>query len=61
MPESLPSPLYVSPATARVIMGMNVFREMSEVETLNQRPVTEWKINKCGELSPAEFSAIVCK
>lgn len=55
--ETLPS----MPTAVRVILGMAVMREMSEVETLNQRPVTEWKVTKCGELTPAEFAVIVCK
>lgn len=45
----------------RVVMGMKVLREMSEVETLNQRPVKECKVNKCGQLTPAEFVTMVCK
>lgn len=42
-------------------MGMRVLRELNEVETLNQRPVTDCKVTKCGQLTPAEFAAIVCK
>lgn len=42
-------------------MGMDVLREMGEVETLNQRPVMECKVNKCGELTPAEYSTIACQ
>lgn len=47
--------------TGRVIMGMEVFRQMSEVDTLNQRPTTDCKISKCGQMTPAEFATIACK
>ncbi|CAN0448652.1 unnamed protein product [Laminaria digitata] len=45
----------------KVMMGMEVLREMGEVETLNQRPVMECKVNKCGELTPAEYAALACR
>lgn len=45
----------------RVIMGMKLLREMSEVETLNQRPVVDCTVTKCGQLTPAEFATIACK
>lgn len=42
-------------------MGLKVLREMSELETLNQRPVVDCKVNKSGQLTPAEYSKIACK
>lgn len=47
--------------SGRVIKGMRVLREMSEAETLNQRPVVECKVNKCGQITPEEFAKFACK
>lgn len=40
---------------------MKVLREMSEAETLNQRPVVECKVNKSGQITPEEFAKFACK
>lgn len=42
-------------------MGMKTLRKLNEVKTLNERPVKDCKITKCGELSPAEFAALATK
>lgn len=47
--------------TGRVIKGMKVLREMSETDTLNQRPVVDCKVNKCGQITPKEFANFACK
>ncbi|CAM9483102.1 unnamed protein product [Ectocarpus sp. 12 AP-2014] len=45
----------------RVIKGLKVLREMSEGETLNQRPVMECKVHKCGQITPEDFAKFTCK
>lgn len=57
----IPKPCRAFPFAGRVIMGMKVLREMSDVETLNQRPVVDCTVTKCGQLTPAEFATIACK
>ncbi|CAM9331084.1 unnamed protein product [Choristocarpus tenellus] len=45
----------------RVIKGMQVLHQMSEMDTLNQRPLVECKIAKAGELSAEDFATVECK
>eukprot|EP00752_Nemacystus_decipiens_P009111 g8135.t1 len=45
----------------RVIKGMKALRELSDAEALNQRPMIECKVNKCGQITPEEFAKFACK
>ncbi|CAM9824620.1 unnamed protein product [Ascophyllum nodosum] len=47
-------------AFGRVIMGFSVIRQIGEMETFNQRPVTECKVCDCGELTPEEYAEMSC-
>lgn len=45
----------------RVILGMKVLLELSVMETLNERPVNDCTVTKCGQLTPHEFAKAVCR
>ncbi|CAN0361090.1 unnamed protein product, partial [Hapterophycus canaliculatus] len=45
----------------RVIKGMGVLREIGDGETLNQRPVAECKITRCGQITPEEYAKFACE